>query len=91
MAYCSTDMTPPCLMLSVILIYLVISSFVLIFAFSPWFSFLIMYHVGPITPLLWRAYIIPSNHALSYSFVTSKYVSRKYCFSFLGYLLFLLV
>ena len=34
-AYCSTDRTPPCLMLSCILISLVIPSFVLIFAFSP--------------------------------------------------------
>ena len=72
-------------MLSFILISLVIPSFVLIFAFSPCFSFLIIFHVGPITPLLWRAYIIPSNHALSYALVTSKYVSRRVFFlHFLG-------
>ena len=48
-AYCSTDRRPPCLMLSFIIISLVIPSFVLIFAFSPLFNFLIIFHVGPIT------------------------------------------
>ena len=86
-AYCSTDRTS----LSFILISLVIPSFVLIFAFGPWFSFLIIFHVGPITLLLWRAYIIPSSHALSNAFVTSRYVCRRGFSSFFGYLLFLLV
>ena len=79
-------------MLSFILISLGIPSFVLIFAFSPWFSFLIMFHVGPIAPLIWTAYIIPSNHALSYALVTSTYMLVGGIFSSLfGYLLFLLV
>ena len=64
-AYSMTDSTPPCLMLSLILISLVCPCLVWIFAVRLLLSFFIIWRFFPVTPFLWRAYSMASRHALS--------------------------
>ena len=71
-AYSITDRTPPCLILSLILIFLVRPYLVCIFAVRLELSFLAILRFLPSIPFLWRVYSIASNQALSYAFCTSR-------------------
>ena len=71
-AYSITDSTPPCLILSLILIFLVRLYLVCNFAVRLEFSFLAILRFLPSIPFLWRVYSIASSQALSYAFCTSR-------------------
>ena len=71
-AYSITNRTPPCLMLSLILIFLVCPYQVCIFPVRLEFSFLIILRFFPSILFLCRVYMIASSHALSYAFCTSR-------------------
>ena len=74
-AYSMTDNTPPCLMLSLILISLVGPYLVWMLAVSWEFSFFTMDRFFPSTPFLFITYSIASSHALSYAFWTSRKIT----------------
>ena len=71
-AYSMTDSTPPCIILSLILISLVSPCLVWIFAVRLLFSFFTIWRFFLVAPFLWRAYSMASSHALSYAFWTSR-------------------
>ena len=71
-AYCITDSTPPCLMLSLMFILPVSPYLVLSLAVRFVFRSFIIFHGSSGVPYLCITYIIASSHALSYAFVTSK-------------------
>ena len=71
-AYSMTYSSPPCLILSLILISLVSPCLVWIFAVRLLFSFFTIWRFFPVTPFLWRAYSMASSHALSYAFWTFR-------------------
>ena len=64
-AYSMTDSTPPCRILSLIVIFLVSPYLVCICAVSPVFSFLIISSFFFPTPFLYNAYRMASSQALS--------------------------
>ena len=64
-AYCRTDSTPPCRMLSLIVIFLVGPYLVWMFAVRFSFSFLMICQSFEFTPLLYMTYSMASIHALS--------------------------
>ena len=72
-AYISTESTPPCLMLSLIFISLVLPYFVFIVAVRLVFMSFVICQFYVSIPLLFSTYSIASSHALSYAFVTSRY------------------
>ena len=86
-AYCSTDRTPPCRMLSLIWIFLVGPNFVWIVAVRFSLSFFIIAHIWEFIPLLIITYMMASIHALSYAFVTSRNVAYTGCFCVLAALI----
>ena len=63
-AYCVTDNTPPCLMLSLMLIVLVLPYFVLILAFRSLFRISVASHSAPFIPILCMMYIMASIQAV---------------------------
>ena len=71
-AYSMTDRTPPCLMLSLILIVLVGPYCVLMVAVRFLFISRAILQFLPVRPLLCIVYIIAFSQALSYAFVTSR-------------------
>ena len=71
-AYSITDRTPACLMLSFILIILVGPNLVFIVAVRLLLISLAILQFFPFSPVLCMVYMIASNHALSYAFVTSR-------------------
>ena len=71
-AYSITDTTPPCLMLSFILIILVGPNLGFMVAVKLLFISLAIFQFFPFSPLLCMQYMISSSHALSYAFVTSR-------------------
>ena len=91
-AYSITDRTPPCLILSLILIFLVRPYLVCIFAVSLEFSFFAILRFLPSIPFLWRVYSSESSQALSYAFCTSRNIIYAVFlfFLFLGWLLWVL-
>ena len=71
-AYSITDSTPPCLILSLICIFLISPCLVCILAVRLELRFLIIFRFIPFTPFSCRAKIIASSRALSYAFCTSR-------------------
>ena len=87
-AYSITDSTSPCLMLSLMLIFLVSPYLVWILAVKFELSFFIILRFFPLTPLLFKAYSIASSHALSYAFCTSRKIMYALClFSHISWIL----
>ena len=79
-AYWSTERTPPCLMLSLILIFLVGPYFVWMVAVKFSFSFLLVDHIFVSSPLFFYiTYIFASIHALLKALVASSKVAYT-CF-----------
>ena len=81
-AYISTESTPPCLMLSLIFISLVLPYFVFIVAVRFVFMSFVIYQFSVSIPLLLSTYSSASSHALSYAFVTSRYTIYRGFFLF---------
>ena len=73
-AYWVTASTPPCLMLLLIFIGLVMPCLVLIVAVRFWLRWSVRFHVAPSHPCLFITYMMASSQALSYAFVTSRNV-----------------
>ena len=71
-AYFITDSTPPCLMLSLIFIFLVSPYLVWTLAVRLELRFLIILRFFPYIPFWFRAYNIASSQALSNAFCTSR-------------------
>ena len=72
--YWVTASTPPCLMLLLIFMGVVMPYLVLIVAVRFWLRRSVRFHVAPLHPCLFITYMMASSHALSYAFVTSRNV-----------------
>ena len=81
-AYYIIDSTLPCLMLSLMLIFLVSSYLIWILVVRFESSVFIILRVFPSTPLVFKAYSIASSQALSYVFVRLGKLCMKYVSSY---------
>ena len=81
-AYISTESTPPCLMLSLIFISLVLPYCVFIVAVRLVFMSYVICQFSVYIPLLFSTYSSAYSHALSYAFVTSRYTIYRGFFLF---------
>ena len=80
LSYSRTDSIPPWRMLSFMCICLVCPCWIFTDAVRLSFSFFVMLHSLPFTPLLSSAYMIALFHALLYALVTSRNTSIGFCF-----------